>query len=69
MMNLKKLILTHSNKKALRHKMRGIKSKKHEILTYESDKRSLFDLDDKRYILDDGINTLPYGHKDIPKNE
>ena len=49
--------------------MRGIKSKKHEILTYESDKRSLFDLDDKRYILDDGINTLPYGHKDIPKNE
>ena len=69
MMNLKRLILTHSNKKALRHKMRGIKSKKHEILTYESDKRSLFDLDDKRYILDDGINTLPYGHKDIPKNE
>ena len=69
MMNLKRLILTHSNKKALRHKMRGIKSKKHEILTYESDKRSLFDLDDKRYILDNGINTLPYGHKDIPKNE
>ena len=69
MMNLKRLILTHSNKKALRHKMRGIKSKKHEILTYESDKRSLFDLDDKTYILDDGINTLPYGHKDIPKNE
>ena len=69
MMNLKRLILTYSNKKALRHKMRGIKSKKHEILTYESDKRSLFDLDDKRYILDDGINTLPYGHKDIPKNE
>ena len=53
MMNLKRLILTHSNKKALRHKMRGIKSKKHEILTYESDKRSLFDFDDKRYILDD----------------
>ena len=69
MMNLKRLILTHSNKKALRHKMRGIKSKKHEILTYKSDKRSLFDLDDKRYILDNGINTLPYGHKDIPKNE
>ena len=69
MMNLKRLILTHSNKKALRHKMRGIKSKKHEILTYESDKRSLFDLDDKTYILDDGINTLPDGHKDIPKNE
>ena len=23
--------------------------------------------DDKRYILDDGIHTLAYGHKDIPK--
>ena len=49
--------------------MRGIKSKKREIITYESNKRSLPDFDDKRYILDDGINTLPYGHKDIPKNE
>ena len=60
---------THANKKAMRHKMRGIKSKKHEIVTYESNKRSLSDLDDKRYILDDRINKLPYGHKDIPKNE
>ena len=49
--------------------MRAIKSKKHELVTYESNKRSLSDFDDKRYILDDGINTLPYGHKDIPKNE
>ena len=60
---------THFNKKAIRHKMRGIKSKKHELVTYESNKRSLSDFDDKRYILSDGINTLPYGHKDIPKNE
>ena len=59
----------HFNKKAIRHKMRGIKSKKHELFTYESNKRSLCDFDDKRYILDDGINTLPYGHKDIPINE
>ena len=49
--------------------MREIKSKKHELVTYESNKRSLSDFDDKRYILSDGINTLPYGHKDIPKNE
>ena len=34
-----------------------------------SNKRSLSDFDEKRYILSDGINTLPYGHKDIPKNE
>ena len=49
--------------------MRGIKSKKHELVTYESNKRSLSDFDDKRYILSDGINALPYGHKDITKNE
>ena len=33
----------------------------------KENKTSLSDFDDKRYILDDGINTLPYGHKDIPK--
>ena len=49
--------------------MRGIKSKKHELVTYESNKRSLSDFDGQRYILSDGIRTLPYGHKDIPKNE
>ena len=49
--------------------MRGIKSKKHELFTYESNKKSLCDFDDKRYILVDGKNTLPYGHKDIPINE
>ena len=60
---------THFNKKAIRHKMRGIKSRKHELVTYESNKRSLSDFDDKRYILSDGIDTLPHGHKDIPKNK
>ena len=33
----------------------------------KENKTSLSDFDDKRYILDDGINTSPYGHKDIPK--
>ena len=47
--------------------MRGIKSKNHSLITYESNKRSTSCLDDKRYILNDGINTLPYGHKDISK--
>ena len=60
---------THSNKKVIRHTMRGIKSKKHELVTYESNKTSLSDFDNKRYILDDGINTFPFGHKDIPINE
>ena len=60
---------THFNKKAIKHKMRGIKSKNHELVTYESNKRSLCNFDDKRYILSDAMNTLLYGHKDIPKNE
>ena len=47
--------------------MSGIKSKNHELFTYESNKISLCDFNDKRYILDDGINTLPYGHKYIIK--
>ena len=55
------------NKKVLRHKMRGINSKSHKLFTYESNKISTSCYDDKRYILNNGINTLPYGHKDIPK--
>ena len=55
------------NKNVLRHKMRGIKSKNHNLITYESNKTSTSCFDDKRYIVNDGIYTLPYGHKDIPK--
>ena len=57
------------NKKVIGHDMRGIKSKNHNITTHEKGKMSLCAFDDKRYILDDGINILPYGHKDLPKNE
>ena len=51
----------------MRHNMRGIRSRNHIITTYEKNKISLSAFDDKRYILDNGINTLPYGHKDILK--
>ena len=44
--------------------MRGIKSKNHNLGTYETNKISLC-FDDKQYILKNGINTLAYGHKDI----
>ena len=54
-------------KKTLRHAMRGIKSKDHNLGTYEINKISLSCFDDKRYILKNGIYTLAYGHKDIPK--
>ena len=45
--------------------MKRIQSKLHSGRTYEINKISLSCSDDKRYVLDDGINTLPYGHKDI----
>ena len=53
------------NKKVVRHNMKRIQSKVHEIGTYDVFKISLSCFDDKRYVLDDGINTLAYFHKDI----
>ena len=53
--------------KVIRHKMKRIQSKKHKIGTYEIDKISLSCFDDKRYVFDDGINTLAYFHKDCNK--
>ena len=52
------------NKKIIRHKMKRIQSKRHKLGTYEIDKISLSYFDDKRYVLDDGIHTLAYFHKD-----
>ena len=53
------------NKKVVRHNMKRIQSKLHEIGTYDVFKISLSCFDDKRYVLDDGMNTLAYFHKDI----
>ena len=47
--------------------MRGIKSKDHNLSTYQINKISLLCFDDKRYILKNGIYTLAYRHKDIRK--
>ena len=43
--------------------MKRIQSKKHKLGTYEIDKISLSCFDNKRYVLDDGIHTLSYFHK------
>lgn len=40
----------------------NIRSKQQEIFNYSSKKIALSADDTKRYVLDDGINTLPYGH-------
>ena len=53
------------NKKVIRHNMKRIQSKLHRIGTYDVCNISLSYFDDKRYILDDGVNTLAYFHKDI----
>ena len=52
-------------KKVVRHKMKRILSERHNVGTYLLNKVSLSCYDDKRFILDDGINSLVYGHKDI----
>ena len=53
------------NKKVIRHKMKRIQSKFYRIGTYDVCKISLSCFDDKRYILDDGINSLAYFYKNI----
>ena len=42
----------------IRQKMKRIQSKLHRLGTYDVFKISLSCFDDKRYILDDGINSL-----------
>ena len=54
------------NKKVIRHKMKRIQAKKNKIGTYEIEV-SLSCFDDKRYVLDDGVNTLVYFHKDCKR--
>ena len=50
-------------KKLLDTKWKGVQIKKHKLGTYEIDKISLVCFGDKRYVLDDGIRTLAYFHK------
>ena len=52
------------NQKFIRHRMKRTQSKKHKLGTYEIDKISLSCFDNKIYVLDDGIYTLAYFHKD-----
>ena len=50
------------NKKVIRHNMKRIQSKLNRIGTYDVRKISLSCFDDKRYVLDDGVNTLAFWH-------
>ena len=55
------------NKKIIKRKMKRIQAKKHNIGTFEIDKITLSCFDDKRYVLNDGVHTLAYFHKDSHK--
>ena len=50
------------NNAIMHHKMKTIRSEYHQISSYQINKVSLSCHDDKRYILDDGITSLAYGH-------
>ena len=47
--------------------MRRIQSKKYKIGTYKVNKILLSCFDDKRFVLDDGIHTFAYFHKNLRK--
>ena len=57
------------NIKIMKHKMKRIQSKLHKIGTYDVCKISFSCFSDKRYILDDDINSLAYFHRDIKSNK
>jgi len=53
------------NRKTIMRKMNTITSINHELYTNEINKIALNGDDDKRYILEDNINTLALGHYKI----
>ena len=52
------------NKKVIRYNMKRIQSNLHRVGTDDVCKISLSYFDDKRYVLDNGVNSLAYFHKD-----
>lgn len=64
--------ITHENyidtlykNKQMYHKMNTTINECHQIASYQLNKVSLSCFDDKRCILDDGIHSYAYGHKNI----
>ena len=67
--NVIKNDITHENYKTtlfnddqMHHKMKTIRSEKHQLYSLEINKVSLSCFDDKRYIHDNGISSYAYGH-------
>ena len=55
-------------KTAFKHGMNMLRSVNHQIYGPHLNKTTLSPFDSKRWIKDDGIHTLAYGHKDIGGN-
>ena len=53
------------NKEQMHHKMKTIRSQRHQLGSYEINKVSLSCFDDKRYIHDNGMSSYAYGHYKI----
>ena len=50
------------NNEQMHHKMKTIRSQRHQLGSYEINKVSLSCFDDKHYIHDNGMNSYAYGH-------
>ena len=61
----KKFVDVLFNKNVIRHNMKRIQSKLYRVGTYDACKISLSCFDDKRYELDNSVNSLAYFHRDI----
>ena len=53
------------NNEQMHHKMKTIRSQRHQLGSYEINRVSLSCLNDKRYIHDNGISSYAYGHYKI----
>ena len=53
--------------KTIYKKQNVIRTQKHDLYTVEINKLALSPFDDKRYVMNDGIETLPYGHYKIDR--
>lgn len=67
--NVKDYIIRHEDYKRtllsgleMYHEQKGLRSYNHKIYTIQSSKKSLSCFDDKKYLLDNGIDCYAYGH-------
>ena len=54
------------NKEPIYKKQKLFRTKNHDIYTVEQNKEALSTFDDKQFILEDGVNTLAWGHYRTP---